>query len=302
MRISWLLLIKSTTLLFLSGIMEGTQALLGEQPQRKKVFLVKIGGSSITHKAEREQLNAPALDWFAKNIAEAISPTFLNCKGASAVDILNDDQSKNLAFVIVHGAGSFGHFTAKEYGLRGQSEPPSDDRTLSVLQKRFRMHGVAQTRLSVQKLNQHVVKSLVNCNVNAVGISPGFGIPGLQAHAGKQKQVQKVLETVVRDTVESGLVPVLHGDACLYGSDGGILSGDTIMEILGTASWVDEAVFITDVDGVFSEDPRINTDAQLIRHVFVDPQSGKITTELSASGSSHEHDVTGGLAVSRDCL
>jgi hypothetical protein len=36
----------------------------------------------------------------------------------------------------------------------------------------------------------------------------------------------------------------------------------------------------------------------LLRNIFVDAESGTITTELDASSSSHSHDVTGGLAVS----
>jgi uridylate kinase len=60
--------------------------------------LVKIGGSSITDKATREALNESALDWFARSLTSS-------------------SHGMNLTFVIVHGAGSFGHHTAKEYGL-----------------------------------------------------------------------------------------------------------------------------------------------------------------------------------------
>lgn len=266
-----------------------------------EVVLVKIGGSSITHKAERESLNGDALDWFAESISQAASSVYLspsNTEECSSVGEKMRDSSRNLAFIIVHGAGSFGHFSAKDYGLKGQSEEPVSNATLSVDDKRFRMRGLAETRLSVQTLNRFVVQTLFEHGVNAVGISPCFGIPGLEAHAGRQIGPREMLENIVKTTVEAGLVPVLHGDACLYGEDGGILSGDTIMEIIGTGSWVHHSIFITDVDGVFSEDPRINADAQLLRNIFVDAESGTITTEVDASSSSHSHDVTGGLAVS----
>ena len=55
---------------------------------------------------------------------------------------------------------------------------------------------------------------------------------------------------------------------------------------------------ITDVDGVFDEDPRKNPNARLLERIFVDPATGAIQMDLNASGSSHEHDVTGGLEVS----
>ena len=157
-----------------------------------------------------------------------------------------------------------------------------------------------ETRLSVQTLNRHVVSTFLDHGLNAVGISPCFGIPGLEAHANQQTDPLLALETVLKRTVDAGLIPVLHlhGDECHRGDGAGILSGDILMEVLGTASWIKDVIFITDLDGVFSEDPRENPEAQLLRHILVDPRTGSITTELTASSSSHDHDVTGGLAVS----
>lgn len=268
-----------------------------------EVVLVKIGGSSITRKAEHETVDREALDWFAASISQALTSEYLAPSDNEECIFVNVNgkawnPKTNLTFVIVHGAGSFGHFSAKEYGLKGQSEEPLSNVTLSIDEKRFRMRGLAKTRISVQRLNRFVVQALQYYGVNAVGISPCFGIPGLEAHASRQTDAKGMLESVVKTTLDAGLVPVLHGDACLYGNDGGILSGDTIMEILGKSHWVHHSIFITDVDGVFSEDPRINPDAELLRDIFVDAKSGAITTELDASTSSHTHDVTGGLAVS----
>ncbi len=259
-----------------------------------EIVLVKIGGSSITQKAERESLDQDALDWFSRSVRQSLSSTFLAPTDAEKCTSI---ESKNLAFVIVHGAGSFGHFSASDYQLKGQTEDPSN-KTLSIPENRFRKRGVAETRLSVQTLNQLVVQSLLKHNVNAVGISPCFGIPGLEAHAARQTEPARMLQTIAKDTIDARMVPVFHGDACLYGNDGGILSGDTIMEILGTTSWVHHSIFITDVDGVFNKDPHIDPNATLLRDIFVDPATGGITTQLSASSSTHDHDVTGGLAVS----
>jgi isopentenyl phosphate kinase len=269
-----------------------------------EVILVKIGGSSITNKAEKESINEDSLNWFAKTVSSAVldryrappSPDDVDCESTAY-----HTSEKKAAFVIIHGAGSFGHFQAKEYGLKGQSEKPNnnpDTKLLSEEQERYRKRGLSETRLSVQTLNRHVVSTFLEHGLNAVGISPCFGIPGLEAHANQQTDPLLALETVVKRTVDAGLIPVLHGDACLYGGDAGILSGDTLMEVLGTASWIKDVIFITDVDGVFSEDPREKPEAQLLRHILVDPRTGSITTELTASSSSHDHDVTGGLAVS----
>ena len=174
-----------------------------------------------------------------------------------------------------------------------------------TLKRRRTMQGMAKTRLSVQTLNRILVKRLIQHGVNAVGISPCIAIPQLQAHGGGDspdatRQAHAGLERIVRDALQAGIVPVLHGDAGLYGRrDAGILSGDIIMERLGQASWVSHAVFLTDVDGVFSSDPRNDPTASLLRNIVVDKRTLDILEPvLDVSGSSHDHDVTGGLKVS----
>ena len=212
-------------------------------------------------------------------------------------------------------AGSFGHHTAKKYALKGRFEPPPEpsntgdddhDSRLNEITRRRTMRGLAETRLSVQTLNRLVVTSLIQHGVNAVGMSPCFAVPHLQAHGGGEstiatRQAHAGLERIVRDALEAGLVPVLHGDACLYGKrDAGILSGDVVMERLGLASWVSHAIFLTDVDGVFSSDPRRDSNASLLRHIQIDKDTLDIVQPvLNVSGSSHDHDVTGGLKVSQ---
>jgi isopentenyl phosphate kinase len=269
----------------------------GQGDMDMDIMLVKIGGSSITNKGEKESLDGESLHWFAESISKSISEQFRSSQAEC-----NVGSTRPRAFVVVHGAGSFGHFTAKEFGLKGQASEPSSEDQRPDMEHRRRTQGLAETRLSVQKLNHLVVSTFLHHGINAVGISPCFGVPGLEAHLTLQPDPIASLEKVVRRTVESGLVPVLHGDACLYGNDVGILSGDHIVEVLGAAPWVKGVVFITDVDGVFDVDPRENPNAQLLREIFVDKSTGLIQTKLSASGSSHKHDVTGGLQVRLDIV
>lgn len=210
--------------------------------------------------------------------------------------------------------GSYGHNTAKAYDLTGKKSFPTKQSCESnisevfignkTVQQRKKLHGLAQTRVSVQTLNRLVVSTLLQHGVNAVGISPCFSIPLLQAHGGGDtveatKQAQEGLVRVVRDTLQAGLVPVLHGDACLYGPEEvGILSGDLLMEILGKQVFVSKAIFITDQDGIFNNDPSQNPNAELLRYVQVDKDSlDIISPQLNASASSHDHDVTGGFKV-----
>ena len=59
-----------------------------------KVVVFKAGGSSLTNKSSYETLNKENI----KSIIESIS---------------NKDKDNNLKYVLIHGAGSFGHFDAK---------------------------------------------------------------------------------------------------------------------------------------------------------------------------------------------
>mmetsp|Transcript_8224 Transcript_8224/g.17106 ORF Transcript_8224/g.17106 Transcript_8224/m.17106 type:complete len:330 (+) Transcript_8224:53-1042(+) len=266
----------------------------------ENILLVKVGGSSITEKGKSETLDLESLVWFAETISSAINDAYLSAAMY--------DRSDNPAMVIVHGAGSFGHHTAKNFGLRGQVSPPSDELHLT---KKL-LTGIAQTRHSVKKLNSAVVSHLIEKGVNAVGISPCLNIPGLMAHGGDEYSGATLLVQSIRESLSVGLVPVIHGDAGLYGKycdpntrdrylsmSAGILSGDTLVEIIATHplmnARISKAVFLTDVQGVYTKDPKICPDAVLVRNIFIDPLTGEVMNELSASGSTHEHDVTGGL-------
>mmetsp|Transcript_2220 Transcript_2220/g.5944 ORF Transcript_2220/g.5944 Transcript_2220/m.5944 type:complete len:382 (-) Transcript_2220:101-1246(-) len=326
---------------------------MSESVLTNNILLVKIGGSSITEKAELETLNTKALEWFSRAIRSAIDDAFLSRSASRSASASEEESAttngggggvgttgttneiKPLSIIVVHGAGSFGHHTAKQYGLGGTTSPPPDGMRLT----RDLVTGIARTRQSVKKLNGAVVSELIESGVNAVGISPCFNVPGLMTHGGDEHHGATLLVESILDTLSAGLVPVLHGDAGLYGTysdhastatatetatetttkttattttmgnrdhrhrfrslSAGILGGDTLVELIAThplmEGSIDRTIFLTDVDGVFTHDPKMRPNAELVRNVRVDPVSGRVMNELSASGSSHEHDVTGGL-------
>ena len=292
---------------------------------KTRIVIVKIGGSSITEKAQLETLNESALDWFSKSIKSAMM------------------SSVNDRFIIVHGAGSFGHYHAKKYGFKGVSVPKevvtkNEKRHAEVLNE---LHfstkmgqGLSKTRLSVQKLHLALISSLIDNDINAVGLSP-FSISPILDDFGLES-----LSTSITQSINHGMIPVIHGDAIFTkdndlhveskysrdvepSSSVGILGGDDI--VLAIASHfakeqnilsIEEnrvcrktqdqmevsVVFITDVDGVFTSDPKLNDDAELVKLLYVS-NDGIIQTSsqsdqdknINASKSSHDHDVTGGL-------
>lgn len=227
--------------------------------------VVKIGGSACTKKAQFETLNTEALTATAAQLA----------KVAATVRV-----------AIIHGAGSFGHQQAKEFGVSKGSEDAMK------LSERLQ-EGFAKTRLSVTTLNKHVVSALIAEGLPAVAISP-CPFVGLC----KKKLPAKCLppSTVegVQGLLKRGLVPVVHGDAVLDEAQGtAILSGDVWMVELCRETCAKSAVFVTDVDGVFTKPPW-EPGAELVKELLVDPRTGALELP-GVSMETAAHDVTGGL-------
>merc|ERR1712224_781821 len=116
-----------------------------------------------TFKGKFETLNTEALELTAQQLGVLLS--------------------EGVQPLVVHGAGSFGHFQAREFGLsRGTSADGG-----GLLPQRLR-EGFAKTRLSVTTLNRHVLSALVSAGVPAVGISPCPFV----ATSGKQLQGKRL--------------------------------------------------------------------------------------------------------------
>eukprot|EP00933_Yihiella_yeosuensis_P053640 TRINITY_DN51902_c0_g1_i1.p1 TRINITY_DN51902_c0_g1~~TRINITY_DN51902_c0_g1_i1.p1 ORF type:complete len:306 (+),score=80.46 TRINITY_DN51902_c0_g1_i1:153-1070(+) len=227
--------------------------------------VVKIGGSACTKKAQFETLNVDALTACSTQLSRL--------------------SAEGVRMAIIHGAGSFGHQQAKEFGVSKGCEEPG-------LTARLR-EGFAKTRLSVTTLNRHVLTALIKEGLPAVGISPCPFI----FNSKKKLQGGRLSDSAAegaKGLLSRGLVPVVHGDAVLDAAQGcSILSGDVWMIEYCREFGAKSAVFITDVDGVFTKPPT-EPGAELVKEILVDPKSGELElTGVSMNCASH--DVTGGL-------
>ena len=100
-----------------------TMALSSSSSLGNPVVLVKIGGSSITQKNQLETLHETNLKWFAETLASLVASRFRTTTNEETTPVTNDNAP---AFIIIHGAGSFGHHHAKEFGLSGKQVPASN--------------------------------------------------------------------------------------------------------------------------------------------------------------------------------
>jgi isopentenyl phosphate kinase len=194
---------------------------------------------------------------------------------------------RNERIAIVHGAGSFGHHQAKEYGVsKGQAQGSCP------LNARLR-EGFVKTRLSVTTLSKYVVAALIEEGVPAVGISP---CPFVNT-ASKKLIDGLPLDAIegVHSRVNAGLVPVVHGDAVLDTVQAcAILSGDIWMVHLCRELSAKAAVFFTDVDGVFTKPPT-EPGAELVREIWVNVATGELELGDASVEQTASYDVTGGL-------
>lgn len=194
-------------------------------------LIIKIGGAAITDKS-RYRCDLPDR---LRAVAESLSKFCLFGRT-----------------VLVHGAGSFGHFEARDYKLN--SVIPADWPAKTPL-------GIARCKASLLQLHCRVVEALVGVGVPAVSI-PTFTGASITSDVGA--------------VLKSGLVPVCHGDVLLSAENSvssnpcRIVSGDEIVANFAlTQQYFSRAVFITGVAGVFTEDPAYSTAARLIHHIRV---------------------------------
>ncbi|KAF3327506.1 Isopentenyl [Carex littledalei] len=223
------------------------------------------GGAAITNKNELESINETNLKSVCLQLREAMMPQSENGIGMdwsrrNGNEIELGDVSKigesslddlNSNFIVVHGAGSFGHFQASKSGVhKGGLHSP-------LVQA-----GFVATRISVTSLNLEIVRALAREGIPAVGMSP-FAC----GWSTRQRDIASADSSQIVDSLLAGFVPVLHGDAVLdHALDCTILSGDVIIRHLAELLTPKYVVFLTDVLGVYNRPPS-DPDAVLLKEI-----------------------------------
>ncbi len=219
------------------------------------MIILKLGGSVITKKEAKE----PTIDY---NNLDRISAEI----ASSSLDKL----------IIVHGAGSFGHPFAKEYEIGSRIENEEDFNHKKL--------GFCITQSWVKKLNTLVCDSLRENGVLAVSIQPSSFI------ITKNKRIYSCNLDLINKYLELGFVPVIYGDVVVDLDENikiCVLSGDQIIKYFGENLKPTRVVLGSDVDGIYTKDPKKYDDAELMNTVTS-------CEDLVAEGSLNV-DVTGGM-------
>ncbi|RWR77538.1 Aspartate/glutamate/uridylate kinase [Cinnamomum micranthum f. kanehirae] len=262
--------------------------------------IVKLGGAAITCKHEIEKTNEENLRTVSSQLRQAMMTESSSAKvsgmdwskGLGNLEVPTaDDFEKNPMlnagnFVIVHGAGSFGHFQASRSGVHKGG-----------LQLPFVKAGFVATRISVTSLNLEIVRALAREGIPSVGMSP-FAC----GWSTWERNIAHADISQLSKTIDCGFVPVLHGDAVFDDLQGcTILSGDVIIRHLAQLLHPKYVVFLTDVLGVYDRPPQ-DSNAVLLKEIAVDEDgSWSIVKPILETNKVEirvaSHDTTGGMAT-----
>ncbi|MBI2232461.1 MAG: isopentenyl phosphate kinase family protein [Candidatus Aenigmarchaeota archaeon] len=224
----------------------------------KPIIILKIGGSLIAPKTAKK----PTVDFKTlKRICMEIGSAYKKIK-----------NKKNL--VVIHGAGNFGHLIVARTGIhRG-------------IKSEKNLIDFAETQRLQNQLNVIVTKELIKNGV------PAFPFQSSGHALMKKGKLSKFSTGAIKELLKTGVVPVAYGvPACDIHQGCSILSGDEIAPYLAEKLNAEAIIHATDVDGVFTIDPKKSRKARLIRKI-TRANLKRIKRCLSESAAI---DVTGGM-------
>ena len=220
------------------------------------MIILKIGGSILTNKdSEISEVDAASL----KRIASEIKASL-------------DNSPKQV--IIVHGAGSFGHPPAKKHRIGEEF-----DKSLYP-QKRL---GFCEIQNEVKKLNMFICEAFIMEGL------PAVALPASSFITATDKRITDGNLDVFKNYLSKGFVPVIYGDVVLDNKlEFCVISGDQLIQYLAKNLNPDRVILGTDVDGVYSKNPKTNDDA-----IFFE----KFTSleDLDTLEGTTNVDVTGGM-------
>lgn len=217
------------------------------------LLIIKLGGSVVTYK------DSP--------IPKARISTIKNL--AKEIKQLSEQGYK---LILVHGAGSFAHGLVKKYDLH------------HGMRNKKQEHAFKKVIKSMLRLNQIISKEFIKLNLSVETLSPHTFI---SQNAGNLKSFDL---KDIRKLFKNNKIPLLYGDMVLDSAWGcSVLSGDTIVCYLGNKLKADKVIFLSDVDGIYDQDPRKNPKAKLISEI----NNHNLDQVLKGLSSTGREDVTG---------
>jgi isopentenyl phosphate kinase len=212
--------------------------------------ILKLGGSAITDKARECTPDIPTIQMVADQL-----------------------RDYDLPLILIHGGGSYAHpFVARSDLGKGLHDRPQ-------------LRSISDTEFYLGQLTRIICASLLLRGKLPVPFHP---MSFATFDSGK---VRKLLLDPIRQALQAGLIPLLHGDLVFDESRGiGVLSGDRIASLVGNKLGASRILLGSDVDGVYSQNPKTFPSAMLITEVTSKNFRSVLNASRGPSG-----DATGGM-------
>lgn len=190
----------------------------------EELAIIKLGGALITDKNKPYTLRKKILKRVAKEIAEALGPC-----------------------VIVHGVGSFGHV------------PVIQRKLYTGFQDIKQLPDLSQTMIEVFDLRMTVTKAL-----QETGLAPVIFLPSNILFM-TDGEISGHFSGGLRQYLDLGMTLLLGGDMCADDKRGfSVCSGDKVIHLLAQLLHPKHVIFATDVTGIYTADPKLDSKAKLI--------------------------------------
>ncbi|HZD13454.1 MAG TPA: isopentenyl phosphate kinase, partial [Candidatus Binatus sp.] len=217
----------------------------------RRPTILKLGGSAITDKSQDLKPNLVTIH--------------------RAIDSLVGFKDR---LVLLHGGGSFAH----PFATRAHVQDGYKSKT--------QFHGLMETELYLDQLSRIVQVALMQ---RGIGFAPLRPMSYLETNKGR---ISRVFFNPVEDALDLGLIPLSHGDVVFDSQIGfSIVSADQLASLFAVRLKALRVLFGSDVDGVYTSDPKRADDASLVKEVTMENYQ-KVRKGLD-KGSSR--DATGGM-------
>ncbi len=217
-------------------------------PSPDSMILIKLGGSVITDKSQYKKFNQER----TARLCEEIARSGRSC-------------------IIVHGAGSFGHVLAKKYRIQ------------DGLADYGQVSAAAMVHHDAMELGMLVTAELMKVGIPAASFAPG------NCFVLDDGELIVTDDEALRRQARIGIMPVTFGDVVMDRKKGfAIVSGDQMMEYLATVFEPERVIFVSDIDGLYTANPKQHPDAEFIPEVTQETLDA-VGTEADVA------DVTGGV-------
>ncbi len=230
-----------------------------QESRPRESLIIKLGGSVITKKYtenfpfQYKEIKQSQSKFIRKSVIKRL-----------IYEIYQSYKKKHFDFILINGAGPFGHRLVHEY----------------LQNKKI---GISTIHKSVNLLNSVIGKEMEKY-FSVTTVSPmescyykngKFNMSNMEKTVRKNLKENKVVSTY------GDIIPAKNGRLGEFE----VISGDDIAVSLARKLMINKIIMVSDVDGIFTKNPQIHKDAKLIKNYNLNSNDAYFTlTKTDVSG------------------